>query len=260
MDLIHVDNAKYDHYEALLLRRDRLRKEAHILQACYMQEFGALILDSFREKMNCIRKKKQIAYCQMAISCGRDVNAAEMEDYLAEQMRSYEMQLQQLAAEHDVAQHMERVSPVIVSQIKRLYHRLAKQLHPDINPMTEQVPVLRDLWQDVVAAYNANDLEELKETDILVQRALEELELGHLEIEIPDIEDRIRAVEEDILQIKSTNPYLYQQILDDPSAVADKKKELQDELEEYRRYSTELSNILEQLIITGGLTFTWTMN
>lgn len=263
MDLIptnNTDSAKYDRYEELLLARDRLRKEAHGLQMEYMREFGTLITDVFYLKMECIRKKKRIEYCQQAINRGDDVNADELDAYLAEQMRGYEEQLTRLTRERDQAVQMGCVDLQTLTEIKRLYRRLAKQLHPDINPRTNDIPVLRDLWQDVVEAYNANDLTALQEANVLVQRALEQLALGHLDVEIPDIDQRIQRITDEMLEIKTTNPYLYKRLLEDGAAVIRRRQELQDELAEYQRYRTELDGIMNQLITAGGLTFTWEMN
>ena len=39
MDIIKIKNADYSRYEELLLRRDRLRKEAHINHGLYVKEF-----------------------------------------------------------------------------------------------------------------------------------------------------------------------------------------------------------------------------
>ena len=55
----------------MLMRRDNLKKEAFIYQRNYVAEFGDLILEVFKKKVECIRKKKTIEYCQRSINHGK---------------------------------------------------------------------------------------------------------------------------------------------------------------------------------------------
>lgn len=259
MDLVRVDKGDYSRYEELLLRRDQLRKEAGILQKQYLREFGDGITAVFQKKIDCIRKKKMIGYCQMAINRGESVDATAMHTFLDREMKSYQDTLNQMIADNQAVQHVVTITAVTVAKIKKLYHRLAKQLHPDINPKTAEIPELLSLWQMVVTAYNANDLEELEEAEVLVQQALKTLGIGQVEIEIPDIEEKIEKVKNDILKIKTTNPYQYRYLLEDKEAVETKKLELQKELEEYLEYEQELDQYIEQLMKSGGFSMTWIM-
>ena len=61
MEIIKVKNAALSKYEELLLRRDNLRKQAENYNLAYIREFGDLIEEEFRIKIECIRKKKEIA-------------------------------------------------------------------------------------------------------------------------------------------------------------------------------------------------------
>ena len=66
-ELIKKENGKYKKYEELLLKRDQLNKEAGAIHTLYIKEFGELLLEDFELKVECIKKKKQISYCQAAI-------------------------------------------------------------------------------------------------------------------------------------------------------------------------------------------------
>lgn len=66
---------------------------------------------------------------------------------------------------------------------------------------------LQSLWQRTVIAYNWNDLRLLEELEVLVGKALESVTDGKIEIEIPDIEEKISELEQEIQRIMETDPY-----------------------------------------------------
>lgn len=84
--------------------------------------------------------------------------------------------------------------------------------------------------------------------------------IGMTEIEIPDIEVKIQNLENEIYEILTTEPYTFQELLDEEQAVREKKEALQKELDEYRKYHSELDGILNQLLADGGTHFVWRMN
>ena len=128
-----------------------------------------------------------------------------------------------------------------------------------MNPKTNEIPELKELWQRIVVSYRANDLEELEEADILVNKFLVDHHLDGNEIKIQDIDTKIEKLKEQIQKIKETNPYQYRFLLQDQEAVQNKKRELQKELEEYRVYEQELDQLLEQMM-KNGVSFLWRMN
>ena len=113
-----------------------------------------------------------------------------------------------------------------------------------MNPKTNEIPELKELWQRIVVSYRANDLEELEEAEILVNKFLVDHHLDGNEIKIQDIDTKIEKLKEQIQKIKETNPYQYRFLLQDQEAVQNKKRELQKELEEYRVYEQELDQLL----------------
>jgi hypothetical protein len=257
-ELIRIKNEGYSEYEELLLRRDKLRKEAYLWRAEYMAEFGDLITALFEKKIECIKKKKMISFCQAAANKGKSVDQNALQAYLEKEMQEYHKQLKQMIVENEAAQNMGQVSQAELSKIKRLYHKLAKTLHPDINPKTNEVPELQNLWHMIVASYNGNDLKDLEEAEVLVNKALDDIGWDCIELEIPDIAEKIAAIKEEITKIKITDPYQYKYLLGDADAVREKKEELTNERKEYEDYEKELEQFLHQLM-SSGVSFTWQM-
>ena len=253
MELIRSNDSKYTEYEDLLLKRDQLEKEAEQIWIVYQQLFGQLMTELFEEKIECIKNKKIIAYYQMAINHGGKIDAKSMQDHIDKEMTSYYIELRQMLKEKEEAEKAGHSTPYEVKRAKELYRRLAKLLHPDLNPFTDSDKKLQELWVRVRIAYGANDVRGLTELEVLVRNALRELGIEGSRAEIPDIEGKIVAVREEIEEICTTEPYTYGALIEDGEAIEKKKKELCDELEEYKRYRKELSNIILNMLQGGEL-------
>lgn len=260
MDLIKVKNASYDRYEELLLKRDQLLRECGGILTSYTKEFGELSALLFEQKVECIKQKKAIAYCQALINRGDSIDPSEMQNYLDQNMAMYYDELKRMLRENEQARESKVASLADERRAKKLYRRLAKTLHPDINPMTLENPVLEDLWNRIVVAYHGINPIELANLEILVNKAVSEMGMDSMEIDIPDIEERIQALEDEINEIITSEPYVWQDLLEDQEQVKAKKEALQKELDEYTKYHAELDSMLEQLIIQGGVTIQWRMN
>ncbi len=257
-DIIRKNNSAYAKYEELLLRRDELKKEAFQMEQAYIREFGDLILEVFRKKLECIRKKKTIEYCRTFINHGENVDLNALHEHLQQEMREYQERLDDMMKENEAAKNAGTISESEILEIKRIYHRLVKKLHPDIHPETLKNEKLAELWHRLQVEYNCNDLKSIRETEVIINSILENAEPGAAAA-IPDIDEKIKALENEIEEIKSTEPYKYRYILEDKAAVSDKKKELRQELEEYEEYSRKLDEMISE-ITTEGVTFTWEMS
>lgn len=258
-DIIKVKNTSYARYEELLMQRDNLKKEAFIMQRNYVAEFGDLILQVFEKKLECIRKKKTIKFAQAAVNHGKSVDRDGLQAYLDKEMAAFQEQLDAMVLDTKSAKERENISEYDLLKIKRIYHKLVKLIHPDINPLTEENETISDLWRRIQIAYNCNNLKDIEELELMVTTALDKMGIGVMEIEIPDIEEKIAEIEAEIVRIQETDPYMYKYLLEDPKAVAEKNKALKDELKSYEDYAAKLDAILEGLI-SNGVSFTWRMN
>ena len=248
MDIVRVANGDYGRYEELLLQRDQLEKEAYKYQLEYTREFGDLAVESFQLKIDCISLKKSIAFCIAAKNRGEEPDQAKLRELLAKLMTAYLNQLEELMNERDAAQSGRPISPYEVSEIKKVYRRIAKMLHPDISPLTKEHPELAELFHRVMIDYQCNDLKDLRDLEVLINKFLEDNGIDTVNIVIPNVAERIIELEEEIEQILSTEPYLYKQLLADTFKVQAKKEELKKEIEEYRAYKENLDEQYRILI------------
>ena len=256
MDIVKSTDERYREYEKVLLERDNYRCLAEQYLRAYIREFGRLMTDAFEKKISCIEKKKTIAFCQMYANRGEPVDLNELNRYITAEMAEYRKQLEAMIADNNACRGKGSVSESERMQIKQIYRNIAKKFHPDIFPATAENDKLRELWNRVVSAYNRNDLKEISELEILVSKAIESEGGNYDNIDIPDIEDRIAEVENEINTIISTDPYRYKYLLEDESLVSEKKAELQREINEYTAYEKELQDILKTFL-KNGATFQW---
>lgn len=247
MDIVRICGGDYTQYEALLLHRDSLRKEALDYLSEYIRAFGELTMEVYEQQVECIKLKKAIAFCQTAANYGRKPDMAQLEAFLQQEMAEYYQKLRQMADDNQNCKDAKAVPEHYVLRIKKIYRDIAKKLHPDISPLTEKYPELLELWYRLVSAYNCNSLQEAEEVQMLINSFLERSGEDHFEITIPNINQRIAALEEEIRHIITTTPYTYKDLLNDPSAVETKKETLREELETYRNYAAELQKILDEL-------------
>ncbi|MBP7187704.1 MAG: hypothetical protein KBA55_13285 [Ruminococcus sp.] len=257
MEIVYVKDGRYDEYENMLMERDRYRKEVQMIFRQYLHEFGDMIAAVFKQKIACIEKKKMLSYCMVYFNRGESVDMSKVQEQIKHDMAEYQSQLEDMIAGNEACRDMKRIPESEVLKIRQKYRRIAKKLHPDLNPLTEQHEELMELWLRNLTAYQCNDLKEIEEVEFLVDQALAALGEGKTIVSIPDIDEKIESLYKEIEKIKSTDPYLYKEILGDDSLIKEKTQALENELNEYITYAEQLDQQLKQFIVEGG-TFTWT--
>lgn len=250
----------YDTYLALLLERDRLEKEADQIQILYTKTFGRLITDCFEEKVACIRCKKTLAYYQQAINRGGAVNPAELKLFLDREMSLYEIRLKQMLAHNEKCRKAGESTSYEARRSRELYRRLAKLLHPDVNPHTDRDDRLQELWQRILTAYRGNNVKKLAELEVLTKQALKKLGLTADPSIITDLPEKIAALQDEIRVILTTEPYINSALLEDEQAVQEKTAELEKELADWKAYHAQLEEAIRMMVEKEGITFQWTTN
>ncbi len=256
-ELIVREGGLYKRYEDLLLKRDQLYKEAGSINTAYVKEFGDLLLKDFELKVECIKKRKMIAYCIGAVNHGRAIDVQKMNAEVEHTMALYYHELKQMAEQKSEADKSKTTPLYKVDKAKRIYKRIAKMIHPDINPAAASDENIRELWGRVVVAYHCNDDVELGNLEILIKRVLKDLGEDISGVTIDGIEERIAVIEEEINSIITCEPYTWLEILSSSEKTAIKKKELQESIDESAKYSEELSKTLQDIISGGGVPLTW---
>ena len=248
MEMMNTYEEMRERYENLILQRDRLEKEAEQFRMEYFREFGELITDAFQARIDCIALKKSIAFCQAKRNAGEEIDPISMQEFIDASMLAYNSQLKELLSLTEAGKTLVHVSVLEVEEIKRIYRRIAKRLHPDICPMTAEEPELMELFQKALSAYRRNELKAIREAKTLINRFLKEHGAEPEPAEIEDLPEKITDLETEIAHIVGNEPYTYKFLLEDPDAVEKKRKDLEEEKESYLIYKKELQAHLESLL------------
>ena len=250
-EIIRINNAPYNKYEELLLRKSALRKECFQLEQEYTRVFGEDILTLFRLQIECAKKKKTIEFCQKAVNRGEEPDEHDLQEFILQETLELREHFQKLSDDYEFAKNTGEITEAELTKIRRIYRTQAKLLHTDLHPEVAESEELRELWYRVSTAYACNDLKELEELEVLVAAALAANSGDQRKIDIPDIEEKIRALEEEITKIMDTDPYQYKFMLNDPVAVQEKKDALRCQMDNFREYAEKLDQILSEVLPEG---------
>ncbi len=251
---------RFEEYAELLVRRDHLFKECTSIQLNYNKEFGEQLIKNFELKLECIKLKKSISYCRRVLNRGQKINVNSMNEAVDKEMVLYKLQLGDMKRDLRAAENSVTVDAFRLSRSKKIYRRLSKLIHPDVNVRTENNEQLRELWERISEAYQHSDVDDLEDLEILVKKALEDLGDDGFEIELGDIEDRINRIENQISEIIITEPYIYNEILESKEKIEGLHNQLNEEYKDYETYLETLKKALNDLLLGSGISTTWKMD
>ena len=253
-----LDQKRLDYYKSCIIQREERSKEASDARISYVATFGDINAEILAYKIECISKKKAIAYCQTVInSGGADISGDALQNYLNKCMNDYREQLMKMIEDNKKCSESLTVEFSVARQVRKIYRELARKIHPDINPD----PYFRPYWHMLKEAYELFDLDRIKELKLLIDDALEKK--GNTEGQSIDpltpeeLERNIKHVEDEIDTIIHTEPYSYRLVLHDEESVKEHREMLTKEKETYRKYSEELDKVLTNYKIIGGDTLKW---
>ena len=253
-----IDKERLNYYKSMIVTRDDLVKQAQSARVDYFKEFGELNSTILAAKIECISKKKAIAYCQTIVnSGGTDVDGSSLQSYLDRCMNDYHESLRKLKKESRLSREAETIPGQTMHRVRKLYRELARLIHPDINPDPFFIPY----WHMLKSAYDMCDAERLQELSILIRDAINDHESNTdyvpEDLTAEELEKRIASIEEEIEDIIHNEPYTYSILLDSEDSVKEHRAELNKTLVEYRDYGKELDKVLMTFKIIGGDRLKW---
>jgi len=239
-----------DKYSSLLLDYAQmtgpLKKN---LETEYMMKIGRKEYELYSLHISIMQIRRKIATHQAAINDGSSITEEEIEQIIAKEFSEYKRVLEehqkavQKAEEHFGAPKMTVVEH---EKLMKLYKGLVKKLHPDIHPNLP--PAAANLLKSVIDAYKSADLAELelindmvndilkgKDVDLEIHNSLElmQKQIENLKQKISDLKNNMKLLGKKI-------PYRYKKLLDDSSAVLAKRKELEQQIDEYKSVLSQL--------------------
>ena len=245
MEIVHIaPGGDYERYEELTLKKVQLEKDADHYENVYTREFGDKIAENFKLKVDCIALKKEINIYVRAKNQGRQITRKEVEDFLKKKMASYQLELDDLISKNKQSKGGRVLTNYEVKEIKDLYRKIAKMLHPDISPIINDYPQFTELFAAATVYYHANDLKMLRQIEVVIKSELEKCGIEGFDMVIDHIEQKIDELENDIAAIIGSIPYIYKDLLLDKNKVKEKHEELDKEKADYVKYKKELEEKL----------------
>jgi len=238
----------------LLLERDELRLVVcKNIETAYMLSLGSIEYKAYGLHCELLRLKRKIDLVQAKKNRQEKVVLSAIEEQLDEEFAEYQRQLdEQINKMNKALDHSKGrvLTDEETKEIKKTYRNIVKALHPDLHP--DITPAQIQLFQNAVQAYENGDLNSLRIiSEMVAEPVIPEQSENGLTILAKEKERLTRTLElirEQISEIKATYPYTMKDLVEDPEKIAEKKKELEDTINElkeaYDLYATRLKEML----------------
>ena len=217
-----------------------LQVNPHI-EAEYATKVGYLENDLLKWQIAARRARRRFALAQARVNSGMPVAADEFEAQLDEELAEWESLLAASVeaflelAERAVGTRL--MSPGDSRELKRLHRELIKRLHPDMHP--GQPDEATRFFKVAQAAYENGDLDALRAIAVATEgMGVEEPAAGMTEdeasIELELVLAHERVVEQQLEELKGSNPYALKEKLEDGAWVIRQTTELKRQIEEQK--------------------------
>lgn len=219
----------------------------------YMLKLGSIEYRAYEAQCLSLRLKRKIELIQAKKNRQEKVIISAIEETLDTEFAEYQKQLnEQIDKMNDALKRSkaEVLTNEENKELKKLYRKIVKALHPDINPDVSETQV--NLFDNAVQAYKNGDLNTLRiigemvgnnplpkqHKDAMTQLNEEKERLQHL----------LKAIRDSIEQIKSEYPYTMKEIIEDEEQTEQKKKELENILSQYNELISIYKAKIEEML------------
>lgn len=232
----------YKRYVRLLLEKEKIVKTNFQVQQRFIELFGDLRLEMLKVEIEIAKIKKEMEYLVRKKNRNESYDLEEMDDFVNQALEGMKAQYERMKEEQAQLKNKKMLSQEEVKEVKRLYRRLVKLVHPDLNP--HQTKEQKELWHQLQKAYRNNDLAWLRELNVLIVLKTK----GHEEVEIEDLEDKIEAVREEIALLKKEDLYQMRELVFDEEWIDAYKEQYERERSDFEVYLRSLQKEKEKLI------------
>lgn len=226
----------------LMLEYDELRFViCKNIETEYMLKLGSLEYRAYEAQCTALRLKREIELIQARKNRQEKIDLENITGILdwefAEYVENLNKQIDKMNQALDRSQS-EQLPEDESQELKRLYRKIVKALHPDIHP--DISPEQLELFHHAVEAYKNGDLETLRIISAMLGDDISymnnEDSISRLRKEKARLEEMIRSVRDSIAKIKQDYPYTMKEILEDEDKLAQRKAELEEILQHYTEW------------------------
>lgn len=232
------------------------------IEAEYNLKIGGLEYEAYALDCRVRRARRQLELANSYLNRNAAVPFETIEHQLDDEFKSWQEKIEDMRRDLEAAQAFELTPCLSASdtrELQTIYRRLAKRLHPDLNP--RQTARERNLWLQVADAYREAALAELRTLNLLLGDESTEIGAGD-DANSPVLDalrqrrDELRAHIDRALarlaHIKSNAPYTLQEKLNDATWLAARAAELRQQIAQSKERFHALETAFREL--TGATT------
>lgn len=218
------------------------------LEALYSTRIGCFLISRLQAQLRIKALHLKIEKLTASVNRNEQVDVMSVELEVAAMLAEAEAKImaesEKLQSARQLLTHLE--TPGRSGELRKLYRDLAKRLHPDVNEQLS--PELVALWHQVQEAYQGAELESLKALQIVYEHELfqaaaieKQMSEEQLSLKIQALSEGIRALQEDIVAIRSEFPFTIEEQIKDEAWVKAETEKLESELEQLKEYEARLT-------------------
>ncbi len=220
----------------------------------YLLRFGELEYKMYSLYFTYLRLYRKASLIQAAINRQEKVDLVRIEEELDRMFREYEFNLYRQAEELRNAREMENaplLTPKEIKEIKRMYRRIVKALHPDLNPSAGEREKI--LLERAVEAYKNWNFEAIRIIYETIDAGRESEDFASRSIEkmrerAENLREAIKKINLEIENIKSKFPYNSLDLLMDKKKSEERIKELKNIIAGYEAAIAEANERIERML------------
>lgn len=238
----------------LVLEKDELQfVECENIETAYLLLFGALEYKVYEAQCSMLKLKRKVELIQASKNRQEKVDFSKIEDILNREFEEYKNKLNDQINKMNKAIERNNSTSLSVeetSELKKLYRKIVKALHPDLNPSISEAQ--RTMFENAVLAYKSGDLFTLRIiNEMIVDNTLPDIKqdaIAQLTEEKKRLENLINGIKNSINKLKSEYPYTMLDIIKDSEKTNNLKLELEDILKQYNDAITIYSTKIEEML------------
>lgn len=228
-------------------------KEATAIRIEYTEKIGQYECQQYELFLQYEELKHKVEMVQALINRGEEVDMTVIDHEVAEILTSHYDKLNGMRLIVDEMNNYNNgfeISIEVIAEIKRIYRKLMKILHPDV--LDPELGFDADLWEKTQNAYKRNDIETLRMIDDIVGDTVSAPLEAKEETELIDTASRLELAiaryQMMLVEIRKKFPFTETEHLKNDAWVRTRQAEIKKSIEEYQKSLIFMAAILNGLL------------